>query len=216
MRAPSSSRWVPFGDLDQYLLPFLQQVADQRNGSIFAAPEPASTTSTTTTAPLAVARTTLAIAVLTGTRALRALGIACGCRRSANLHTGIDGTVAARFRVEHCFRFSLSLFEFQFLAVFLAFRRSRFRGMRAVGQRCLMNFRDGLTGIAIQMSGAYHSLGLLFELFVETFVGRGLVLNRARFFIVDGLFFHRARRSKHWSLVFATRMFRGIKLARYG
>src|SRR5579864_2090375 len=97
------------GDLHQDLLAFLEQVADERDRRILAATE----TATASTAALAVAGATLAIAVIAGARALGALRVTCSPRRSTNFRACIDGAVAAGLRVEGRFRLGLGLFEFQ-------------------------------------------------------------------------------------------------------
>ena len=122
MRAP----FLPIGSLaiwTRISWPSLSRSLIRGTGADSAAAETAS--ASTSAAALAVARATLPVAVLAGTRALRALRITGGCGGSANFHAGIDGAVAARFGVEHGFRFGLGLFEFQFFAVVFAFRRGR-------------------------------------------------------------------------------------------
>jgi hypothetical protein len=125
------------------------------------------------------------------TRALAALRVTGGCRRGANFHAGIDRAGAAGLCVEHGFGFRLGFFEFQFLAVILAFGGSAFSRMRftRLGERRVMNLGNHFAGFAVQVSGT--SLGLLFE-FVVTFVGRGFVMDGVGFFFVDGLLFHGA------------------------
>ena len=198
------------GDLDQNFLAFFQQIADEGDRGILAATETAS--ASTSSAALPVARAT--VAVRARTRALRALRVSCGCRRSTNFHAGVNGTVAASLRVQQGFRFSLGLFEFQFLSIFFPFGRNRLRGMSdSFGERRVMNFSDGLAGVAIQMSGA--GLRFLFE-FVVAFVGRSFVMDGTGLFIVDGLFFHGAGSGEDRRFILAARTHGCVGLLAYG
>src|SRR6202008_3385633 len=104
-------------DLHQNFLAFLEQVADQRDRRILAARK----TTSASTAALAVARTPLALAVITRTRTRRALRVASGARRRPNFYSGIDSAVAAGLGVENGFRLGLRLFEFEFLSILFAF-----------------------------------------------------------------------------------------------
>ena len=187
-----------FGDLDQNFLAFFEQITDQWNRRILTAPETASAA----TAALAVARTTLAI--IAGTGSLGALRITRSPRRSANFHSCVNGAVAASLSVECGFRLRLSLFEFQFLAVVFAFGRSWFGSVHiaGIGERRHVNFGNDVAGLAVQLRRLTGRMGFFLKLFI-TFVGGGFVMDRVRFFFVDGFFFHGARVCEHWSLLFA-------------
>src|SRR5271169_4821155 len=173
-----------FRDLHQNFLTLFEQVADERNGSGLAAAETASASATTvTSAASAVARATLPIAIITGTRALGSLSVTCRRGRSANFHAGIDGTIAAGFGVEHGLGFSLRFFQFQFFAVFFALSGSAFGRMSfaRVGKGRVMNLSHNLASLAIQMTRT--SLGLFLKLFVA-FIRGSFVMNRVRLFLV--------------------------------
>src|ERR1700722_7196078 len=98
------------GYLNQNLLPFLEQIADQRNRCRFSATETAASAASSATAASAIPRTalTIFISVISRPRPRGTLRIACRRRRSANLHAGIDGAIAACFGVEHGLSFGLS------------------------------------------------------------------------------------------------------------
>ena len=126
------------------------------------------TSASTSTPALPVSRSTLP--VVTGTWALGALRVAGRSRRSANLHSIVDGSVTAGLGIEHGLGFGLGFFQFQFFAIFLGFGWSTFWRVHfaQLRQGRLMNLRHSLPRIAIQMSRA--GLRLLFE-FVVSLIG---------------------------------------------
>ena len=65
-----------------------------------------------------------------------------------------------------------------------------------------MNFSYRFAGIAIQVFRLVGGSRLLFELFVSL-IGGGLVLERVRFFFIDGFFFNRSGGGKRRGLLFA-------------
>src|SRR3984885_4424568 len=196
-----------FRDLHQNFLAFLEQVADQRNRGIFAATE----TAAASPAALTIARATPA--VLSRARALGALRITSPPRRSTNFYSSIDRPGATGFGVENGFRLGLGLFEFQFLAILLAFRRGRFRGMPVAGfgDRCPMYFGNNFAGIAVQVRRLRGGVSLFFE-FLVTLIRRRVVMPGTRLFFVNGLFFQGAPGGEDWGLLFVQRMCEGIGL----
>ena len=181
-----------FRDLDQNLLPFFQQIADQGNRRRLT---PAETASAPSSSAPAAAITSLV------TRALPSLwcplGISGG-RGRANLGTGIYGSVPARFGVQHRFRFGLGFLEFRVFAV-LFWRRTFSRQLAGLRSSFQVNLRNGVPRVPHQV-GAIGSLGFFLE-FLVALVRRRLVVDGVRFLVFDGLFFHGSGGGKCGSLL---------------
>ena len=186
------------GNLNQNLLSFFQQVADQRDGRRFAASETTSSSSTTTAATI----TTSAFVPWTlKARTLRPLGVSSGRGWGSNLGPGIDRAVAPSLRIEQRLGLGLRFLQLYFLAVFFTFRRSRLRRVlhARLCQRGHVDFRHCLASVAVQL---VSSSRFLFKLLVAL-IGRRLVMNRVRLFLVDRLLLHCSRSGKNGSLFLA-------------
>ena len=123
------------GNLHKNFLSFLKQIADERNRRILTTAETASPS----TAALAVARTTLTIAIMARPGTLCALGITRGCGRRAllRLRKGIEDVHG--------------LLKFDFLTIFFNFSGNGSRGMRVarLRERRMMNLSYSFAGLAV-------------------------------------------------------------------
>ena len=182
-------------NLNQDLLPFLQQVTDEGYRSRFAAAETACSSTTSTAATIA--------AIMSGTivtrTSLRALGVTGRRRRAANFCPRVNCAIPASLGVEHRFRLRLSFFEFGFLGVLFRGRSLASRYLAGLYCRLQMNLRHGLPGIAIQLGSVRRPC--YFLKFVIAFIGGRFVVSGINFLFFDSFFFHGPRCGKCGSLV---------------
>ena len=161
------------GNLNQNLLAFFQQIADQGNRCRLTAAESGFY-------PLLLRRGGRDHGARNqgDSRSLWCpLGVSGG-RGRANFGAGIHGAVPARFGVEHSFRFGLGFFEFRVFAILFrgaAPSAGSFAGLRSSFQ---VNLRNGVPSVRHQV-GAIGSLGFFLEFFVAL-VRRRLVVERCQ------------------------------------
>src|SRR5581483_3378743 len=192
------------GNLDQNLLPFLEQVSNLRQLLWLMTAE--------ATASASASRSTLTVE----RRALSALRVGCGAGRAAYFSASINRAISPCLCIEQRFGFGLRLFKFRFV-VFLGIRS--FFGLRNLGySRSNLLCREWGWGLFVRLRGCGYLLLLkvrsvlrfLFH-FVEgrVFFKVFDVGSNIRLFFLNLFFFERAWRRSRGSCMLLVRNGRG-------